>query len=180
MRTLLWSAAIAALLHITPTVILVKRTDAVNQLLPGADQFFARELHLSSVDAHRLHQSLDWSPEDGVLTFYTGKADAKAVGTLLFVRVDTPHGPVEVAVSFTPQRVVRGVIVTKATVETKPWVLEALRAGLVDHYRGLTLTDAPAGAGAIKSHVGELADYIAQEVDKGVRRALVAMGDFAV
>jgi hypothetical protein len=180
MKTMFFPAAVAALLHITPTVILVKRPDAVNQLLPGADQFFARELHLSSVDAHRLHESVDWSPEDGVLTFYTGKANDKDVGTLLFVRVDTPHGPVEVAVSFTPQRVVRGVIVTKATVETKPWVLEALRAGLVEHYRGLRPADAPGGAGAIKAHVGELADYIAQEVDKGVRRALVAMGDFAV
>jgi hypothetical protein len=179
MRTLFLSAAAAALLHITPTVILVKRPDAVQQLLPGADQFFARELHLSNVDAHRLHQLLDWSPEDGVLTFYTGRADAKDVGTLLFVRVDTPHGPVEVAVSFTPQHLVRGVIVTKATVETRPWVVEALRAGLLDHYRGLKPTDVPGGADAIKNQVGELADYIAQEVDKGVRRALVAMSDFA-
>jgi hypothetical protein len=179
MKTLFLSAAAAALLHITPTVILVKRPDAVKQLLPGADQFLARELHLSGADAHRLHQSVDWSPEDGVLTFYTGTEDAKTVGTLLFVRVDTPHGPVEVAVSFTPQRLVRGVIVTKATVETKPWVLEALRAGLVDHYRGLKPTDVPEGAAAIKNQVGELADYMAQEVDKGVHRALVAMSDFA-
>jgi hypothetical protein len=99
---------------------------------------------------------------------------------MLFVRVDTPHGPVEVAVGFTPERTVRAVVVTKATVETKPWVTEALRAGLVDRYRGLKPTDTPLGAPAIKGQVGEMADYMAGEVDKGVLRALVAMSEFAV
>jgi hypothetical protein len=178
MKQLLASAVAAALLHITPTVVLVKRPDAVTQLLPGADQFFARELHLSSQDAHRLHEAVDWSPEDGVLTFYVGKQAGAEVGALEFLRVDTPHGPLEVAASFTPQRIVRGVIVTKVTVETKPWVLSALQAGLTDHYRGLKLTDAPTGAAAIKGKVGDLPDFMAQEVDKGVRRALVAYGDF--
>jgi hypothetical protein len=80
--------------------------------------------------------------------------------------------------SFTPQRTVRGVIVTKVTVETKPWVLEALRAGLTEHYRGLKPTDAPTGAAAIKSHVGELPAFMAQQVDRGVARALVAYREF--
>jgi hypothetical protein len=178
MKQLLASVVAAALLHITPTVVLVKRPDAVQQLLPGADQFLQRDLHLSAPDAHRLHAVLDWSPEDGVLTFYVGKEAGNEVGALEFLRVDTPHGPLEVAASFTPQRTVRGVIVTKCTVETKPWVVEALRAGLTDHYRGINVTDVPAGAAAIKGHVGELPDFMAQEVDKGVGRALVAYRDF--
>jgi len=178
MRQLLASAVAAALLHISPTVILVKRPDAVKQLLPGADRFLARELHLSAHDAHRLHEVVDWSPEDGVLTFFVGKEAGKDVGTLEFVRVDTPHGPLEVAVGFTPERTVRGVIVTKATVETKPWVLAALAAGLCERYRGLKPGDAPAGAAAIKAQVGELPDYMGQQVDKGVTRALVAYRDF--
>jgi hypothetical protein len=180
MRAYLVGAAVTALLHITPTVILVKRSDAVVQLLPGADQFFARELHLSAADAHRLHMAVDWSPGDGVLTFYAGKHGAAEVGVLTFVRVDTPHGPVEVAVSFSPDRTIHGVVVTKATVETKSWVVAALSAGLIDHYRGLKPGDAPAGGAAIKTRVGDLPAYIAQEIDKGVARALVAYGDFYV
>ena len=39
MKTLLLGAVTAALLHITPTVVLVKRQDAVSRLLPGADNF---------------------------------------------------------------------------------------------------------------------------------------------
>ena len=172
-------AAIAAVLHITPAVVLVKRPDAVQALLPGADAYFAREVHLSTPDAHRLHKAVDWSPEDGVLTFYVGRTgSAGVVGALEFVRVDTPHGPIEVAVGFTPQGTVRGVLVTKATVEMKPWVLEAVGAGLTNHYRQLKPGEAPNGAAAIAGQVGDLAEYIAEEVDKGVARALAAYGAF--
>ena len=178
MNLLLRGAAIAAVLHITPVVVLVKRPDAVQALLPGADAYFAREVHLSDRDAHRLHEAVDWSPEDGVLAFYTGQASGTAVGSLLFVRVDTPHGPIEVAVGFTPRGTVRDVIVTKATVEMKPWVVEAVGAGLTSHYRDLKGGDTPAGAAALAGHVGNLAEYIAREVDKGVARALAAYGAF--
>src|SRR6266513_470140 len=178
MNWLIRAASVAALLHITPAVVLVKRPDAVQALLPGADAYFAREVHLSAADAHRLHAAVDWSPEYGVLAFYTGKAGSVAVGALEFVRVDTPHGPIEVAVGFTPQGAVRGVVVTKATVEMKPWVLEAVAAGLTDHYRGLRPGEAPGGAAALAGHTGHLAEYIAGEVDKGVARALAAYGTF--
>src|SRR3989449_10161501 len=91
MNWLIRAATIAALLHITPAVVLVKRPDAVQALLPGADAYFAREVHLSAADAHRLHEAVDWSPEDGVLAFYTGKAGSAAGGGPEFVRVGTPH-----------------------------------------------------------------------------------------
>ena len=182
MNFLIRAAAIAALLHITPIVVLVKRPDAVQALLPGADAYVAREVHLSGTDAHRLHEAVDWSPEDGVLVFYGGTAGSTSVGALEFVRVDTPHGPIEVAVGFTPQGAVRGVVVTKATVEMKPWVLEAVAAGLTDHYRGLRPGGAsggvPGGAAGIAGRAGNLAVYVAGEVDKGVARALAAYGAF--
>src|SRR5436190_10263832 len=176
MNFLIRAAAIAALLHITPIVVLVKRPDAVQALLPGADAYVAREVHLSGTDAHRLHEAVDWSPEDGVLVFYGGTAGSTSVGALEFVRVDTPHGPIEVAVGFTPQGAVRGVVVTKATVEMKPWVLEAVAAGLTDHYRGLKPRGAPGGAVAIASRSGNLAAYAAGVGAKRVARALVAYG----
>src|SRR5581483_8861307 len=105
-------------------------------LLPGAATFVAREVHLSERDAHRLHEAVDWSPDDGVLAFYTGLDGDRPVGTIMFVRVDTPHGPVEVAVAFAPPGEVSGVLVTKGTGETAPWVAEAVRAGLAAADRG--------------------------------------------
>ena len=179
MNFLIRAAAIAALLHITPVVVLVKRPDAVRALLPGADAYVAREVHLSAADAHRLHEAVDWSPDDGVLVFYGGMAGSTSMGALEFVRVDTPHGPIEVAVGFTPQGAVRGVVVTKATVEMKPWVLEAVAAGFTDQYRGLKPAGAaPAGSAAIAGRAGNLAAYVAGEVDKGVARALASYGAF--
>src|SRR2546423_3674925 len=115
MNFLVRAAAVAALLHITPVVVLVKRPDAVQALLPRADAYTAREVHLSAADAHRLHEAVDWSPEDGVLVFYEGTAGSTWVGALEFVRVDTPHGPIEVAVGSTPRGAPRGVGATPST-----------------------------------------------------------------
>ncbi len=174
MKTLVLGAAVAALLHISPTVVLVKRQDAVSRLLPGASQFAARELHLSSADSKRLHDAVGWEPPDGVLTFYVGKRQEQATGALIFMRVDSPHGPLELAVAFDPDGTIRGVEVTKATVETKPWVMEALRAGLTDPYRGLAIGESPRGADKVKGHVGAMPEYIAELVDKGVMHAAAA------
>ena len=176
-RTLL-GALTALLLHVTPTVELVKRVDAVRQMFPAADAWFEREVHLSDPDAHKLHQALDWSPEDGVLRFYTGKHAGAAVGALVFVRVDTPHGPLEVAVGFNTDGAVASVVVTKATVETKPWVLTAVRAGLCEHYKGIRPGAVPKAAAQIRDVAGELPTYMGSQIDKGVQRALVVYGDF--
>ena len=167
-------AGLATLLHITPTVVLVKREDAVRRLLPDATQFTALEVHLSNADAHRLSEAAHWSPSEGLVTFYTGAQAGRAVGALMFIRVDTPHGPIEVAVGLVSPGTVSGVAVTKATAETKPWVLEALRAGLLDQYAGVGPDRAPNGEAAIRSKVGALPAFIAGSVDKAVRRALAA------
>ena len=176
MKSLILGAAAAALLHITPTVVLVKRQDAVARLLPGADQFTARELHLSSADSRQLHDAVGWEPPDGVVTFYVGKHQGRVNGALVFMRVDCQHGPLELAIGYDPRGggTVRGVEVTKATVEMKPWVLEALRAGLTENYRGLTAAQAPAAAEKVKPHVGSMPAYMAELIDKGVMHANAA------
>jgi len=60
----------------------------------------------------------------------------------------------------------------------KPWVLEAVAGGLPERYRDLKPGDTPAGAAALAGKTGNLAVYIAGEVDKGVTRALAAYGTF--
>lgn len=174
MKTLLLGAVTAALLHITPTVVLVKRQEAVSRLLPGADRFAARELHLSSADSHRIHDAVGWEPPDGVVTFYIGRHQEQVTGVLLFMRVDSPHGPIELAVGYDPRGAVRGVEVTKATVEMKPWIVEALRAGLTNEYRGLAVGQAPSGAEKVKPQIGAMPGYMAELIDKGVMHANAA------
>ncbi|PYP60351.1 MAG: hypothetical protein DMD40_00835 [Gemmatimonadetes bacterium] len=180
MKTIMLSAVAAALLHITPTVILVKRQDAVSHLLPGADQFAAREVHVSSADSRRIHDAVGWEPPDGMITFYIGKRQDQVTGALMFMRVDCQHGPLELAVGFDSRGTVRGVEVTKATVEMKPWVLEALRAGLTDAYRGLAVDQPPAGAEKVKPKIGAMPGYMAELIDKGVMHANAAYRLFYV
>jgi hypothetical protein len=174
MKALILGAVAAALLHITPTVILVKREDAVKHLLPDAAQFTARELHLSSADSKRLHDAVGWEPPDGMVTFYVGHHQAQTTGALLFMRVDCQHGPLELAIGYEPNGKVRGVEVTKATVEMKPWILEALRAGLTNEYREMAVSAAPSGAEKVKPHIGAMPGYMAELVDKGVMHANAA------
>ena len=176
MKTLVLGAVAAALLHITPTVVLVKREQAVARLLPGADEFAARELHLSSADSKRLHDAVGWEPPDGVVTFYLGKKQDRVTGVLQFMRVDCQHGPIELAIGYDPRGTIRAVEVTKATVEMKPWIVEALRAGLLDQYRGLEVKEgsAPTGAAKVKPQIGAMPGYMAELVDKGVMHANAA------
>jgi hypothetical protein len=171
MKALILGAGLAALLHITPTVIMVKRQDAVAHLLPGADQFSARELHLSSTDSRKLHDAVGWEPPDGLITFYVGKHGDQTVGSLMFMRVDCPHGPIELAIGYDARGTVRGVEVTKATVEMKPWIVEALRAGLTDAYKGLNANQQPSGADRVKPKIGAMPGYMAELIDKGVMHA---------
>jgi len=79
--------------------------------------------------------------------------------------------------------------VTKATTETKAWVLEAVRSRVLDGYVGLTpaavdvqkLAKAPAlpgGTEAYRGKVGRMAGFMLEQIDKGIARALVAYGWF--
>jgi hypothetical protein len=174
MKALILGAVTAALLHITPTVIMVKRQDAVAHLLPGADQFVERELHLSSADSKKIHDAVGWEPPDGVVTFFIGKHDDQTTGALLFMRIDSQHGPIELAIGYDAKGAVRGVEVTKATVEMKPWILEALKAGLTAEYRGMVVTAAPSGAEKVKPKIGAMPGYMAELIDKGVMHANAA------
>ena len=171
MKALILGVAAAALLHITPTVTLVERADVVSRLLDGADRFTAREVHLSSADERRLHDAAGWTPPDDVITFYLGKRADQVQGVLVFMRVDSPHGPLEVAVGFDKAGAIRGVEVTKATVETKPWIVEALRTGLTANYRGLKADASPAAAATVKGRVGVMSEYMAELIDRGVAHA---------
>jgi len=81
-------------------------------------------------------------------------------------------------VGFGTDGAIASVVVTKATVETKPWVLTAVRAGLCDHYRGMRAGTVPKAAESIRDAAGDLPTYMATQVDKGVQRALVTYADF--
>jgi hypothetical protein len=124
--------------HPTPTVTLVKKADVIRQALPGARQFFLRSVTIGKRDLETLRREADFTPENPAVEFYVGKdAGGEAAGVVLFPQVNSTHGPIEVGLAIGPDGAISSATVTKATVETKPWVKQALEAGLMKGFRGI-------------------------------------------
>lgn len=140
-----WALAAVLLVaarHPTPTVVLVKQTDLIRTTLDGATQFFVRKVTIGKDDLSRIRQEIDFSPEDPDVRFYLGRTeDGNLKGVVFFPQVNTTHGPIEVGLTIKPDGTVASAVVTKATVETRPWVEEAVAAGLLKRFQGMRYGD---------------------------------------
>jgi hypothetical protein len=162
--------------HITPTVVLEKQADLIKETLPGAKQYFLRTVDIGKADFGRIEREGGFKPEGDRVKFYYGKDGAgKEAGVVLFPQVNTQHGPLEVGLTMNPDGTVRDAVVTKATVETKPWVLQAVKAGLMKNFEGMRPGDDPAKAlqGLSSEELGKMPYYMAEIAAKAVGRGLV-------
>ena len=176
----LWALPLALLLagarHPTPSVVLVKQTDLIRTTLGGATQFFVRKVTIGKDDLARIRKEVDFSPEDPSVPFYLGKtAEGGLAGVVLFPQVNTIHGPIEVGLTLGPDGSIISAVVTKATVETRPWVEEAAAAGLMKRFQGMRYGDdvkralEPLSPGKI----GQMPYFEAQVIAATVRQGLV-------
>jgi hypothetical protein len=177
--TPVWALAVLPLLvarHPTPTIVLVRETEVIRATLDRATQFFVRKVSIGRDDLAQIRKEVDFSPEDPDYKFYLGKtADGSLQGLVLFPQVNTPHGPIEVGLTVTPDGVITSAIVTKATVETKPWVEEVVATGLMKRFIGLRYGDDVSGA--LNSHpgdeMGSMPSWVAQVIATAVHHGLV-------
>ena len=172
------AAALGAAAHPTPKVVLVKHADFLRQSLAGATQYFVRTVSIGKEDLAAIRKSSDFTPADPDVQFFLGqKEDGKPVGAALFPQVDTPHGPLEVGLTFGPDGAITRADVTTATVETKPWVQQATATGLMKRFVGLRPGDDPrkalAGAGG---GLNGMPAYMAELIATAVGRGLVLYG----
>jgi hypothetical protein len=176
----LWALPLALLLagarHPTPSVVLVKQTDLIRTTLGGAKQFFVRKVTIGKDDLARIRREVDFSPEDPSMRFYLGKTgEGTLSGVVLFPQVNTIHGPIEVGLTLSPDGSITSAVVTKATVETRPWVEEAVGAGLLKRFQGMRYGDdvkralEPLSPGQI----GQMPYFEAQVIAATVRQGLV-------
>lgn len=169
----------AAAWHITPTVVLKTQADVIREAVPGAAQYFARTVKIGREDLARLRASADFTPDDPEVKFYYGNgSDGALQGVVLFPQVNTQHGPLEVGLTMSPDGTVKQVVVTKATVETKPWVLAAVRSGFTRHFQGMQFGDDPARALAEvnRKALGAMPYYFAEVTTSAVKRGLAFYG----
>jgi hypothetical protein len=98
-----------------------------------------------------------------------------AAGMLLLVPLaaTAQGGPRDKPLS--PGSPVTSVIVTKATVETKPWVQRAIKAGFLKQFEGLRRPEDAdrALAGLARDELGAMPCYMAEQVALAVKRGLV-------
>jgi hypothetical protein len=168
-------AATSAPPHITPTVVITKQADAIRNGIPGATQFFVKTVTIGRDDFRALSEG-GFRPDEEAVKFYYGKdAGGQILGVVLFPQINTPqHGPVEVALALAPDGTVRSVVVTKATVETKPWVQAAVASGLLQRFVGMRPGADPRSAlNAIsKDAIGDMPYYMAGLIAQDVARGL--------
>jgi len=178
-RRTLWLPALALLAaahHPTPTVVLAKQADVIKATLEGATKFFVRKVTLGKDDLARIQKEVDYSPQDPDVTFYLGTTEnGKLAGVVLFPQVNTSHGPIEVGLAINPDGTVVRAVVTKATVETKPWVEQAVAAGLTRRFQGLRHGDDVSGAFKEISagQIGQMPYWEATVIASAVKQGLV-------
>lgn len=134
---LLAPIVMGAALHITPTVVLQKQADVIRATLP-ADAYFVRTVKVGKQDMKRIEEAGGVELKDPEVRFYVGKSsEGEVKGIVLFPQVNTQHGPLEVGLTLAPDGTLSRAIVTKATVETKPWIIEAMKTGFLDEFEGV-------------------------------------------
>ena len=177
-RLALAALALGATAHPTPKVVLVKHADFIRQSITGARQYFVRTVRIGKEDLAAIHKAGDFTPADPDAQFFLGQGDGDApLGVALFQQVDSPHGPIEVGLTLGPDGALAHAVVTTATVETKPWVQEALASGLMDKFVGMRQGDDPRKAvAAVGGKLGGMPEYMAELIATAVGRGLVMYG----
>jgi hypothetical protein len=175
--TLALAAAALGAGHPTPRVVLVKHADFIRQTLPAARQFFVRTVTIGKEDLATIRQVSDFTPDDPDVQFYLGQGDDGAtVGVVLFQQINTPHGPIEVGLTFGPDGAIADAAVTTATVETKPWVQAATATGLMKRFAGMRRGDDARKALGSGDALGAMPQYLAVLIATAVGRGLALHG----
>jgi hypothetical protein len=170
----LTAAALGAAAHPTPKVVLVKHADFIRQTIAGAQQYFIRTVTIGKQDLAAIRRSADFTPDDPDVQFFLGQGEGgKTVGVSLFQQINTPHGPIEVGLTLGPDGAVASAVVTTATVETKPWVLQATGTGLMRRFVGMRQGDDTRKALQSVDGLGGMPEYMAELIATAVGRGLV-------
>lgn len=166
---------LAGAAHITPTVVIEKQAEVIRSTLPGATQYFLKTVTIGKQDLRRIEAEGDFEPDEPEVKFFYGEdGRGSVVGVVLFPQINTQHGPFEVGLTVGPDGTVREVRLTKATVETKPWVLQAASPEFLADFEGLSAGQAPERALARLREGGlpRMPAWAGQQVALAVERGL--------
>jgi hypothetical protein len=165
------AVALGVAAHPSPKVVLLKHADFIRETIP-AKAYFVRTVTIGKDDLAAIRKKSDYTPDDPDVEFFLGQdGDGKTTGVALFQQVDTPHGPLEVGLTFGPDGAIASTVVTTATVETKPWVQEAVASGFMKGFNGMRQGDDPRKA--LGSQLNGMPQYMAELIATAVGRGMV-------
>ncbi len=156
-------------------ITLARKGDVIKNSLPNATNFFVKKIILNDHDKAKIKAQGSFSPQVSHLKFFYGEdAAQELVGTVLFNRMITSDGPIEVGIAFTPGGTVSNVVVTRATARMKPWIETAISGGVLKHLIGIgsdALSDPMKNVS--ESDLGPQAYHIAKVITAAVIQGVV-------
>jgi hypothetical protein len=164
--------AFSAGAHVSPVVQLVGKGDFIRAALPGASQFFERKLDHGTESLNRLAAEIDWTPSPQEIKVYVGRdARNRLVGSVVFLRVPSEHGPLGVGVAFDADGLIDSATVTEVGSEPLAWVRPLLDANALGPLRGQP-AGGPVDASKLAPEVtGRMSRYYAEVIGDGIERA---------
>ncbi|MFQ5675660.1 MAG: hypothetical protein ACE5G1_07175 [bacterium] len=156
-------------------VHLKKHNETIKLILSESQSFFVKNIKVGQDEVQKIRSIAHWTPDLAAYKFYYGKdSDGNTIGDVLFVTVNSKHGPFTLAVGFSPQNTVTRVILTDIPVEPLSWVRKLLQKNFLDNFAGKPESDLAEVINTIsKKDVGAMPHYYAKIIIRGVERALL-------
>lgn len=170
---LLWASGAYA--QDTTSVTMARMGDVISSSLPAATDYFTENVRLSEHAFAKIEAVGNFRPDAAELKFFYGRdANGHFVGTVLFNVVNTIHGVIQVGIAFNPAGAVTNVVVTKATVDTEPWIKSLMAKGFMKKFDGMSGHSTSDPLNKIsRSEVGSKPYYMAQVITEAVTRGII-------
>lgn len=164
--------ALSAVAHVSPMVQLVGKGEFIRAALPGASQFFERKLASGADALARLAADIKWQPTSQEIKLYVGRdAQGDLLGSVVFLRVPSEHGPVGVGVAFDADGRIAEAAVTEVGSEPLAWVRPLLDADALAGVHGLAAGSRVDPSGLAPQVPGRMSRYYAEVIASGIERA---------
>lgn len=161
--------------HITPMVHLKEHNAAIKMILREGQSFYVKNIAIGHDERTKIRSISGWKPNLEVYKFYYGKDSAgDQIGDVLFISVNSKHGPLTLAVGFSPENVVTKVLLTDIPVEPLSWVRKLLRKPFLNNFVGKSAGEIADVINTIShKELGEMTYYYAKVIVRGVEQAVV-------
>lgn len=131
-----WLDISAAWAHVTPNVKLSTMRETVARLLPTG-KLFLKDVRLSTEQMEKLNADGYWPTHTNHYKFYVSRNENDQLQrAMVSITEMSRHGPMVVAVAFSPDGTITDALVTDVMMEPLTWVGPLLRGNYMEVFKG--------------------------------------------